>query len=690
MRKQLFPILSLVLGMAIATSAQLNYQENFAASDGTLPSVGWFPTGNFTAAGFFGTYIYTLTNAVTLQPINGQTTVYMGSGSAVNEGFYTTDASSSQSGFRDISFAGGSLTFGIYNQVDDGNSTNETAYFMVQDGGNWYASANPIPDPTHTDTLMDPQTMTLSSNKVNWVTLSGVGTPSISLGGIPGSNLGGTITGAGILFHLNNVNYDTFNYADFTISGGILLTNLVPSLNFTLSAGHLVISWPSNAENFVLQQNSDLTTTNWSTNGLADSIIGTNSIVTITPTTRTLFFRLSSQSLPASALRGIAAYYLEDITNAPLVGATWAYDWQADFPSLPTGVQYVPMVWTYNSQSLSTMTNMIFAYKSEGAEEVLAFNEPDNAGQANLNVSNALVGYSYMYQAGTLPVISPAAADDSDSWMESFMSEAASNGYDIPIVAVHDYGTNAIDFLTYIDTIYSLYGKPLWITEFADTDEPYINWASTNFTSVGVNDCVAFINKVLPALEVRPYVVRYSWYCPATGSSSPSSQGLGTAALWNSDKTLTEVGAAYKNPGTAFTPAGYTWRLVNRATVMCLDNRGKSTSGSNVFQYGQLTTTNQTQRWTITASGSYYKLQCVSGGLYLDTLGNTASGSLVGQESNSNSSNQLWNITSVGSGCFNITSVASGLCLYASLDGGEIEQVSSSGSNNQKWMLIGY
>ena len=687
--------MSLALGLATMVSAQLNYQENFATADGTLPSVGWLPTGNFSAAGFFGTYSYTLTNAVTMQPIDGQTAVYMGSGDAVNEGLYTTDALSSQSGFTNISFAGGSLTFGIYDQLDGGNSTNETAWFMVQDGGNWYASANSIPGPSHTGTLMDPQTMTLSSNKADWVTVSGLGTPGIARGTTPRSDLGAIVTGAGIMFHLNNTYYDTFNYADFTISGGILLTNTIPSLSIVPSDDRLVILWPSFATNFVLQQNPDLTTTDWSTNSLAISNDETDNSVSIIHAAGSLFFRLSSQSGRSSlesSLHGIAAYYLADITNAPFVGATWAYDWQADFPSLPSGIEYVPMVWTYNNQSLSTMSNMVAHYKSNGANEVLAFNEPDNAGQANLTVSEALAGYGDLCQ-GPLPVISPAAADDTDSWMQQFMSGAASAGYSIPIVAVHHYGTNAVEFLSYIDMVYGLYGKPLWITEFADTDEPYIDWAPTNFTSVGVDDCVAFINAVLPGLEIRPYVVRYSWYCPATGSSSPSSQGLGTAALWNSDKTLTEVGAAYKNPGTAFTPAGYTWRLVNRATVNCLDNLGQTLNGNSVYQYAQVYSTNQTQRWTIMASGPHYKLQCVSGGLCLDTLGNTASGSLVGQESSSSSSNQLWNITPAGSGCFKITSVASGLCLDTlgyTTNGAAVGQRSISGSNNQKWMLTGY
>ena len=685
------------MGIATFASAQKLYEENFAGASGganDLPSVGWSATGDFSISGYGGTFTYTLTNSVTLQPMSGQTAVYMGSGAMVNEGFFTTDESNLLSGFNDIPFTG-SLTFGSFVQVASGNgsSANETARFLVQDGGNWYASANPISGPTHTGSLMDPRTMILSPTATNWITVSGIGTSNISFGTTAGSNLGSTITGSGIVFTLNNVNYYTFNYGDFTIS--TVPEPALSSMNITWSGDHVVLSWPSSATNLVLQQNSDLTTTNWLTTNLAFSDDGTNKTISLIPTNGSLFFRLSGQSSQASqtnGLKGIAAYYQADITNAALVGATWAYDWQADFPNLPASVEYVPMVWTYSNQTLATMTNLVTNYQGYGSKEVLSFNEPDNSGQANLTVAQALQGYGYLYQ-GPLPVISPACGDDADSWMQSFMSGAASAGYIIPVVAVHQYSTNATAFLNYIDKIHILYGKPLWITEFADTDEPYINWATTNLTTVGVDNCVAFINAVLPGLQSRSYVVRYSWYCPATGSSCPSSQGLGTAALWNSDKTITEVGAAYKNPGTAFTAAGYTWRLVNRATVKCLDNLGQTTNGSGVFQYPQVYSANQTQRWTITTSGSHYKLQCVSGGLYLDTLGETASGSLVGQAIGSSSSNQLWDITSVGAGCFKFTSVASGLCLATlgtNTNAAPVGQLPSGSSFTQNWMFIGY
>jgi hypothetical protein len=79
--------------------------------------------------------------------------------------------------------------------------------------------------------------------------------------------------------------------------------------------------------------------------------------------------------------------------------------------------------------------------------------------------------------------------------------------------------------------------------------------------------------------------------------------------------------------------------------------------------------------------------------LYLDTLGNTANGSVVGQSSSSGSNNQLWDIASVGSGCFTITSVASGKCLDTggqTANGAQMQQWGNGGSYNQQWMLIGY
>jgi hypothetical protein len=54
----------------------------------------------------------------------------------------------------------------------------------------------------------------------------------------------------------------------------------------------LIISWPTNAAGFVLQENSALATTNWVTVTNAINVSGTNSEVTLSPLTGAGFFRL--------------------------------------------------------------------------------------------------------------------------------------------------------------------------------------------------------------------------------------------------------------------------------------------------------------------------------------------------------------------------------------------------------------
>ena len=68
--------------------------------------------------------------------------------------------------------------------------------------------------------------------------------------------------------------------------GGPLLT-----IKFTNPA-MAKISWPSPATGFVLQQNLNLSTTNWSNFSGTTNDDGTNKSVTITPPTGTLYFRL--------------------------------------------------------------------------------------------------------------------------------------------------------------------------------------------------------------------------------------------------------------------------------------------------------------------------------------------------------------------------------------------------------------
>ena len=68
----------------------------------------------------------------------------------------------------------------------------------------------------------------------------------------------------------------------------------VPQLSLTtLQPDTLVITWPTNFSGYVLQQNSDLGTTNWLSDTNPASVVGSNQQVTISPLTGSRFFRLA-------------------------------------------------------------------------------------------------------------------------------------------------------------------------------------------------------------------------------------------------------------------------------------------------------------------------------------------------------------------------------------------------------------
>jgi len=86
---------------------------------------------------------------------------------------------------------------------------------------------------------------------------------------------------------------------NYSVTGGfwslisVVQTIGSPTLTLTHSANSVKISWLASATGFVLQQNSNLSTTNWTTSGYTISNDGTYNNITITSPSGNLFFRLS-------------------------------------------------------------------------------------------------------------------------------------------------------------------------------------------------------------------------------------------------------------------------------------------------------------------------------------------------------------------------------------------------------------
>lgn len=226
----------------------------------------------------------------------------------------------------------------------------------------------------------------------------------------------------------------------------------------------------------------------------------------------------ASRTVAQDVKRGIGGGGIE-LANA--ANARWYYNWgntpPAEVTSGAFSGEWVPMIWSANSGSIQGKIDTILGYASNlGVDHVLGFNEPDRAEQANMTVADSIALWDIMddqFSSAGIKLVSPAADQD---WMDDFMNQANALNLTVDAVALHWYGTPNINnptatangFLSRVDSLYSRYNKPIWITEFAGMD-----WGVNDITSeqlIAFNE--AFLAVVVPGLESRSYVERYAWW----------------------------------------------------------------------------------------------------------------------------------------------------------------------------------
>lgn len=217
----------------------------------------------------------------------------------------------------------------------------------------------------------------------------------------------------------------------------------------------------------------------------------------------------------------------------------WFYTWNYNIPDgAPEGSAFVPMVWGAWKDP-EPMIKAAEAAKAAGIKELLGFNEPDQKKQSNISVEQALALWPLLEKSG-LRIGSPGCVQPDGDWMKAFMPAAAKQKLKIDFVCVHSYGGPSADALVKrLEMIHKLYGKPIWITEFAVGD-----W---NAKSVEENrhkpeSVLRFMEQVLPRLEKLDYVERYAWFPAARSSVS-----LGTSALFDETGKLTRLGECYRD-----------------------------------------------------------------------------------------------------------------------------------------------
>ncbi|MES2773861.1 MAG: glycosyl hydrolase [Bacteroidota bacterium] len=233
---------------------------------------------------------------------------------------------------------------------------------------------------------------------------------------------------------------------------------------------------------------------------------------------------------------------LQNNTHIDQLDVSWFYDWGPNDVSLPNR-EYALMAW--GKQAASNPANITTYINKPDVTHLLSFNEPDNTDQSNIPVDTAVKYHKNLAETG-LRLGSPAPTESQAFvWLTNFMAGTRQAQIKVDYMAVHwyDWGSYLSTlntapspndvfnrFKSYINYVYAVYGKPIWITEFN---------ANRNTTSATHE---AFIALALPWLESQPFVERYAYFFPP---SLPPVDGSGT---------ITPIGIAYRD-FAASTPA---------------------------------------------------------------------------------------------------------------------------------------
>ncbi len=266
--------------------------------------------------------------------------------------------------------------------------------------------------------------------------------------------------------------------------------------------------------------------------------------------------------------RGIAAASYLSSSYYPPFDFDWYYKWTVDNASASKDPDNAFLPMCNNSGSI-TEANFQTIIDQE-YPLLMAFNEPDNKDQANMEVEDAITLYKQMHKLG-VRLGSPSTEqvgngssdswnDNADAWINLFMAAVEREGLRVDVMGVHWYDVGSSGSLTLstaasasptrlmnnLKQCYEAHGRPIILTEWncgsysAGSSKGYVPWE--------VNK--PFLEVAVPKLEACEYVERYALFPPNGGTTSSGEvilngiKGMmtGENGVW---KYLTEYGEAY-------------------------------------------------------------------------------------------------------------------------------------------------
>ena len=293
-------------------------------------------------------------------------------------------------------------------------------------------------------------------------------------------------------------------------------------------------------------------------------------------------------------------------------GLQWAYNYDDNTTaSLPPSVDFVPMIHDAYWEPLSDVQSRAPGWRDQPQPDyLLAYNEPDNATQANMS-TNTVISLWPSLQALNVPLLSPAMQNTFDTWAYNFFDLIALNSFRVDYTAVHLYvPPSSTSLISDLQSAYSTWGHPVWLTEFSPVD-----WSGNQGWTEDAD--YNFLAEFMWLAEGNEWLKRYAIF-PFSGSN-PLPPWQSTTAGYRGNFLLAD--------GVTLAPYGElyaTWdgnTNLQAQTPFLIHNLGTSfrLTSSNAFSTPQpatIYTRDASAQWALLASpttNQYYIISLIDG-----------------------------------------------------------------------------
>jgi hypothetical protein len=302
-------------------------------------------------------------------------------------------------------------------------------------------------------------------------------------------------------------------------------------------------------------------------------------------------------------------------------GTEWAYNYDdGTSASEPAYFDFVPMIYANSGwETVGAAQSLAPGWLAQPQPDyLLCYNEPDNTGSSPTS-TNVVIGNWPAIEALNVPLVGPACQNTEDAWENSFYAMIAANNYRVDYAAIHEYvPPNSSSLLSDCQSVYSAYGRPVWLTEFSPVD-----WSGDQGWTE--DDDYNFLGEFLWMAEGQAWFRRYAIF-PFSGSN-PLPPWQGTNAGYR--------GNTFESDGVTLTPYGElyaTWDGITSLqtnTPYLIHNLGTSfrltSTNSSTPQAADIYVRNSYAQWALVPvpTNSYYYIISLQDGRRLQNNGGT-------------------------------------------------------------------